>query len=265
MLRAPEERGRIAKMAPDKISRRVGPALVAVVAVAMWAYGPIPQPASSHDFADKRPWAGIPNAGDVLSNAGFAIAGLWGLALAIARRAHPTLARSWPAYAILSVSLFLTAIGSGYYHLAPDNARLVWDRLPIAAAAGALIAAVHSDTHPRNAPWPSTIALLAAGVASVIWWDFTEARGAGDLRPYLFLQVAAIILVPAWLATWPASRGDRRAFALAIALYVLAKIAEVADRPVYQALGFMSGHSLKHWLAVAASFAIVGRIAWRTR
>ena len=243
----------------------IGPTLTVLAAVAMLVYGPIPQLANYHDFADKRAWAGVPNAGDVISNAGFAIAGSWGMWVSITRRTHPALARSWPAYALLSLALFLTAFGSGYYHLAPDNARLVWDRLPIAAAAGALIAAVHADTHPRSAAGPLAIALVFAGIASVLWWTYTEGRGAGDLRPYLFLQVAAIILVPAWLATYPASRGDRMAFALAIALYILAKIAEAADKPIYAALGFMSGHSIKHWLAVGAAFAIVGRIAWRTR
>ena len=253
------------KIVSDTIFRRIGPVLAAVIAVGMLAYGPIPQLAAYHDFADKRPWAGVANAGDVLSNAGFAIAGLWGLWVSITRRSHPSLARAWPAYALFSLSLFFTALGSGYYHLAPDNARLVWDRLPIAAASGALIAAVHADTHERSSRWILPLALVAAGLASVLWWTFTEERGAGDLRPYLFLQVAAIILVPAWLTTYPAARGDRIAFAAAIALYVLAKLAEAADKPIYAALGFMSGHSVKHWLAVAAGFAIVGRLECRTR
>jgi hypothetical protein len=253
------------KMVSRTVSRRIGPVLAAVVAAAMLAYGPIPQLASYHDFADKRPWAGVANAGDVLSNAGFAIAGAWGLWISITRRAHASLARAWPAYALFSLSLFFTALGSGYYHLAPDNARLVWDRLPIAAASGALIAAVHADTHERSSRWMLPLALVAAGIASVLWWIFGEARGAGDLRPYLLLQAAAVILVPAWLATYPAARGDRIAFAAAIALYILAKLAEAADKPIYAALGFMSGHSIKHWLAVAAGFAIVGRLACRTR
>lgn len=34
-------------------------------------------------------------------------------------------------YAVVFAGLILTALGSGYYHLAPDNARLVWDRIPI--------------------------------------------------------------------------------------------------------------------------------------
>jgi hypothetical protein len=34
-------------------------------------------------------------------------------------------------YLVMFAGLSLTAFGSGYYHLAPDNARLVWDRIAI--------------------------------------------------------------------------------------------------------------------------------------
>src|SRR5262249_44770216 len=128
-----------------------------------------------------------------------------------------------------------------------------------------LIAAVHADTHEQSAPWAMPLTLVAAGIASVLYWYATEKSGAGDLRPYIFLQAAAIILVPAWLLTGGAPRGDQAAFALAIGLYVLAKLAELADRAVFDALGFMSGHTLKHHLSVAASLVIVGRLGWRTR
>ena len=30
--------------------------------------------------------------------------------------------------------MLLTAVGSSYYHLAPDNERLFWDRLPMTIA-----------------------------------------------------------------------------------------------------------------------------------
>jgi len=249
----------------DPIARWIAPTLTVVLAAALLAHGPVPQLANYHDFADKRAMWGVPNAADVFSNAGFAIAGAWALWIVLTRRAHASLASSWPAYAMLSAALFLTALGSGYYHLAPDNDRLLWDRLPIAADAGALIAAVHADTHERSAPWAMPVTLVAAGIASVLYWYATEQRGIGDLRPYLFLQAAAIILVPAWLFVEGAPRGDRAAFSLAIGLYLLAKLAELGDRPTFEALGFMSGHTLKHHLSVAASLVIAGRLAWRTR
>jgi len=88
-----------------------------------------PQPLAYHDFADKRAWLGIPNFGDVVSNVAFAIAGAWGLiwlASPTARERFVEGRERWAYFAVF-LGLLLTAFGSSYYHLAPDNARLVWD------------------------------------------------------------------------------------------------------------------------------------------
>src|SRR5713101_7095047 len=50
----------------------------------------------------------------------------------------------WLYFAMFS-ALILTAWGSAYYHLAPDNARLVWDRLPIMIVFMALLSAVIAE------------------------------------------------------------------------------------------------------------------------
>jgi len=42
-----------------------------------------------------------------------------------------------------------------------------------------------------------------------------------------------------------------------MALYVLAKLAEVLDHEIAAALGVVSGHTLKHLLATAATAAVV--------
>ena len=41
------------------------------------------------------------------------------------------------AEAVFFAGILLTAFGSSFYHLAPDNERLFWDRLDQAAQAGA--------------------------------------------------------------------------------------------------------------------------------
>lgn len=76
------------------------PTLVTVTAAAaMLVYGPIEQFANYHDLADRRVVFGVPYAGDVLSNAGFAVVGLWGLRrLWTSRGAVP--APSLPGYAL---------------------------------------------------------------------------------------------------------------------------------------------------------------------
>ena len=183
------------------------------------------------------------NGADVLSNLGFALVGLWGLHRLWPARHLPAVARGWPGYALFLAALVLTALGSGFYHLDPDNGRLVWDRLPIALACAGLLSGACAENRP-NVDGRRTTALLALGaVLSVAWWHFTEQAGQGDLRPYLLLQGAPLVLIPLWQAISGAPRAERAAFGIAIGLYVAAKAAELHDREVLGALGWMSGHT----------------------
>jgi len=104
---------------------------VTAFVVAVFVFVPrFPQPQSYHSFADRRSFLGIPNFGDVSSNLPFAVIGLWGIVFLL--RSRPDLqsgrfidARErWP-YLVAFAGIFLTAFGSSYYHLDPNNARLV--------------------------------------------------------------------------------------------------------------------------------------------
>jgi len=157
------------------------------------AVPPIPQDPSYHHFADRRSFFGIPNAWNVLSNAAFVFVGGLGL-WHIARRSKAGAANlfsqpgdRWP-YVALLVGIALTGVGSAYYHLAPDDARLVWDRLAIAVAFAAIVAMVLLERISVPAGLAALPVLLIAGVGSALYWHVTEARGAGDLRPYAMVQ-----------------------------------------------------------------------------
>lgn len=244
------------------------PSLITLAAgAALLVHGPIEQLPNYHDFADHRVVAGIEHAYDVLSNLGFALVALWGWRRLRPLREHPALAAGWPGYRLFLLGLLLTALGSSFYHLAPDNARLVWDRLPIAWACAGLLAAVYAETRGlrRDAHDGRTDAAVLALLAtlSIAWWCFTDRAGHGDLRPYLLLQGLPLILVPLWQAQYRAPRADRLAFGGALALYVLAKAAELQDHELQTALGLLSGHTLKHLLATAAAFVIVAQLVRR--
>ena len=206
----------------------------ALLIAALLGTGPIAQLDDYHAFADARVVAGLAHGADVVSNIGFLIVGLYGLLLP---------GRREPAFAVLCAALVATACGSSWYHLAPDDVRLVWDRLPIAIACTAVLACA-SGRH--------LIPLVAFGIASVPWWSWS-----GDLRPYLLLQILPLVLVP--LLQW--QRADppreRLLFGAAVALYALAKVCELADHAVYGALQVVSGHTLKHVLATLAALALV--------
>jgi hypothetical protein len=231
----------------------------ALLALALWQHGPVAQWVDYHAFADRRAWVGIPNAADVLSNLPFALVGLWGLA----RLARPgATGPALTAWRVFCLALICTAAGSVGYHLAPDNASLVGDRLPIAWACAALLCAFLAErVSPRWSQAPMLGMALALATASVLYWWFGEQRGAGDLRPYLYVQFLPMLLVPAALLLRVGA--DRRGITppsswwMVLALYAVAKAMELGDRAVFDALGLASGHTLKHLLAGAAALCVV--------
>src|SRR5579871_2800475 len=116
-------------------SRRVQ--LIVILAiigvVASLVLPPLKQPQSYHHFADEREFFGIPNFWNVISNGGFLVVGVWGLGLVCftsARKYFIDPFERW-AYAMFFFGVLLTCLGSGYYHLKPADATLVWDRLPM--------------------------------------------------------------------------------------------------------------------------------------
>lgn len=232
-------------------------AVAVVIAVISLLLPPIPQPLAYHNFADQRPWLGIPNFGDVVSNLPFAIVGLGGLIFLLGPGARKFSApRERWLYLFMFASLILTAVGSAYYHLAPGNARLVWDRIPIMMVFMALLAAVIAERVSVAAGLALFPVLEIVGVASVVVWRAGELQGHGDLRFYAAVQVYAIlILLLALLFPPKYTRGAD--FAVVVAFYVLAKILEESDRQVFAVGHLVSGHTLKHLAAAAASYWIL--------
>lgn len=152
--------------------------------------------------------------------------------------------------------LILTAIGSAYYHLAPDNARLVWDRLPMTVVFMSLIAAVITERISVGAGLWLMPFLLIVGAASVLQWRASELGGHGDLRFYAAMQVYAIFVLLAMLAVRPTYTRSSD-FAVVVGLYVLAKVLEETDRQIFRLSHVVSGHTLKHLAAAAASYWIL--------
>jgi hypothetical protein len=187
-----------------------------------------------HEFADRAPGWASPNAADVLSNLGFALVGVLGLALLWQNRASPALRRGARVMRCSSLALVLTTAGSGWYHLAPDNARCFgtgcrspWPAPGCLRRCGARPSAAIGRI--------ATAVLAASALGSVLWWRYTDALGAAICAPICCSSFCPSLLVP--LLQWqhgPAA--ERRAFALALGLYVLAKCLELADHATFAAL-----------------------------
>lgn len=227
-------------------------AVVLAAVIGAFLLDPIPQDPAYHLFADGREVFGIPNFWNVATNLPFLVAGVLGL-LRSGRLASPDLAAH---YRVFCAGVALVAFGSAWYHLAPSQASLVWDRLPMTVAFMAFLAALVSDrihwALGRALLWP----LVVAGLVSIAWWARTEAAGAGDLRAYGLVQFLPILLAPLILYFWRSGSLSGRHLGLAFLAYVAAKLAEHFDAAIHAATGF-GGHAVKHLFAALAAWWIV--------
>jgi len=238
--------------------------LAVLAGAAAWLVAPIPQDPAYHRLADSRVWLGIPNALNVLSNAGFLLIGAWGLAfvLGAGSRAFRDPSERWP-YAVFFGGLLLTGVGSAYYHWDPGNARLAWDRLPLAITVMGLLAATIAERiSVKTARWLlGPLVAIAAG--SVIYWHWTEQRGAGDLRLYALVQFYPVVAIPLML-WWLAPRYTRGGYLLAAAAtYAAARAPELLDGWILSVTRVVSGHTLKHLLAALAGYWVLRMLRHR--
>jgi hypothetical protein len=236
-----------------------------LAAICFWI-GPVPQDPAYHRFADTRPFAGIPNAGDVLSNLAFVVMGAAGVGFLLtgAGRRSCLTRTEHNAYLLFFAGFLLTGFGSGWYHLAPDNPRLVLDRLPMTVAFMGLLVAVIAERvdaeFARKGMWP----LVLAGAASVFYWIVTESSGRGDLRPYGVVQFGSLIAVVAMLIRRASPYTHSGYFWWGMVAYLTAKVTEALDAGIFSATGgTVSGHTLKHLAASGAAFAILLMLARR--
>jgi hypothetical protein len=236
------------------------------LAVAALVYPAMPQPLSYHVFADCRTWLAIPNFLNVTSNLPFLIGGAWGLGLiwnaGTERFQDP---REQLPYLVFFLGALLTCFGSAYYHAAPDNTRLVWDRLPMTLGFAGLVSAAASERLDFKLGQKSLWPLLAVGVATVLYWYGTERVGQGNVIPYAAYQGWSIFIIVFLIVAFPARRYSRgHLLAWAAGFYGVAKFFETFDLAVYRALGgVVSGHTIKHLLAAGAVFAIVRQLKVR--
>jgi hypothetical protein len=234
--------------------------VTAIIALICCIVPRIPQPQSYHLFADRRCFLGVPNFGNVVSNLPFAAIGVWGLVFLLRSRFNKARLflderEIWP-YLFAFAGLLLTAFGSSFYHLSPDNARLVWDRLPMTITFMSIVSAVITEHVNLRLGLRLLPILLFGGLTSVLQWYWSETRGVGDLRFYAAVQAYSALLI--LLALFLPRRYTRGSdLGLVLGFYALAKALELFDMPIFSALRVVSGHTLKHVAAAAAGFCIL--------
>ena len=229
--------------------------LVLLVGAALWWFTPsLAQPANYFPFADQRSWLGIPNAADVLSNLAFVAVGLVGLYRLQQR--YGTLQRvTRDSLNLFFLGLFLTGLGSAYFHWNPTNETLVWDRLPMTIVFAGLFGAMLAERVSTRSGLAVLLLMLVVGPASVFYWKAT-----GDLSLYAVVQfggMAAILL----LLSLTAKGNDPFPWWALIAWYGFAKIVEFGDVFIWNASReVFAGHMLKHLTAAVGGLAIANAL-----
>ena len=222
---------------------------------------PVAQDPAYHAFADPRDLLGIPNFWNVVSNLTFLAAGWAGLVETARHRADP-LHLAWFTF---FAGILLTALGSAWYHLAPDNESLAWDRLAMTVGFSGFVAIIVGEY--ASIAWPRRllVPLLLAGIASVGYWIVTEQSGDGDLRAYALIQFLPLLAIPALV--WV--RRERSSLSpwvgAMLALYALAKLVEHYDAAIYGAGQLLSGHTLKHFAAALGAAALLAGLRRKRR
>jgi hypothetical protein len=222
-------------------------AIIVVSFVVIFCLPAIRQDTTYHNFADAREFWSVPNFFDVATNLPFLFVGGLGLFFCLQRKDLE--ARS--AWVTLFVAVALVFVGSSYYHWAPSNTTLVWDRLPMAVGFMALLTALLTDYLDRRCS-RLLVPLVLLGVISVFYWHWTD-----DLRLYAWVQFFPLMCVLILLALFKPRNTKPRYLLVAFAFYWLAKLFEWADAPLYGFFGDqLSGHSIKHLSAAAGALCV---------
>lgn len=220
--------------------------VTAVVIATSVLVDPVPQDQQYHQFADQRAYFAIPNVLNVATNLFFALIGIIGLYLLWIRRSLVIVDSLFAVYGTFFVALAVIAPGSAYYHWMPDNQSLVWDRLPMTLAFMSFFTITLAERLSLKFARIIFLPLIIVGVLSIVYWHHSELAGNGDLRPYGLVQFLPMLLVPMILLMFDEKFTHGRAIWWFLGWYLVAKIFELLDQQVFEWLGLISGHSLKH-------------------
>ena len=214
---------------------------------------PVSQNPEYHNFEDKRNFSGITHFWNVVTNIPFLLLGIIGFFKILKQDVKGILPDLFSAYLTFFMGLFLTGLGSAYYHLNPSNSTLVGDRMAITITFMSFFVLIFGESISTKTAKRLLFPLIFLGLASVIYWNITENLGTGDLRFYALVQFLPMLLIPLMLLLYGSCLSGRRWIITIILVYGIAKIAEMYDHQIYDLISF-SGHSLKHLIAAFGAF-----------
>jgi hypothetical protein len=226
-----------------------------VTTISLYFLDPIAQDLAYHKFSDCRVIFGIPHFMDVMSNIPFIILGWMGIRLSRRSYRQQPMAFFLMSF-VLFVGVFLTGLGSAFYHYAPHNFSLIFDRLPMTLVFTALFSTIIYDYVDRRVGAWSFYIFLVTGVYSILYWYYSEIIGSGDLRLYAFVQFFPIVATPIIIVLYRNNRLYTTQLIFVFLSYASAKVCEHFDAEIFELLKVMSGHTIKHLFSGLAVYFI---------
>ena len=207
----------------------------------------IQQDQNYHNFADQRALFGVNNAFDTLSNLAFIIVGILGL-FNFYNNKFIKISNSFSVILnLFFISIILTGLGSGYYHLSPNDFTLVFDRLALTLVFTFILAMLANVRISERSGFHTLAELIILAPLTVLIWNYN-----GNLTPYAVLQFGGIIIIVLTLLLTKAQK-QSPCFASLIILYGFAKVAEFYDVEIFKlSQNLISGHTLKHLIGALA-------------
>ncbi|MFZ9258657.1 MAG: ceramidase domain-containing protein, partial [Candidatus Fonsibacter ubiquis] len=174
-------------MSKSEISFLIGLIIFLLLAIFLPS---IQQDQNYHNFADKRVLFGVNNAFDTLSNLAFIIVGILGL-FNFYNNKFIKISNSFSVILnLFFISIILTGLGSGYYHLSPNDFTLVFDRLALTLVFTFILAMLASIRISERSGFHTLAELIILAPLSVLLWNYN-----GNLTPYAVLQFGGIIII----------------------------------------------------------------------
>jgi len=216
---------------------------------------PIAQDLAYHNFSDFRSYFGIPYFLDVVSNLPFLIIGAMGWQLTNKIYRKTTMIYFLMTF-ILFTGIFFTGVGSAFYHYAPNNFTLIFDRLPMTLVFTSFFATIIYDYVGSRVGTMAFYSLIILGVYSIFYWYYTEITGVGDLRLYAFIQFFPIVAVPFILIFYKNKKLYTKQLFLVFFAYLISKLTEHYDVAIFEFFKVISGHTIKHLFSALAAYFI---------
>ncbi|WZZ22577.1 hypothetical protein YC2023_123964 [Brassica napus] len=229
-----------------------------------------------HVFADKRNFMGVPNTLNVMTNFPFLIIGVLGFVLCLGGSFFNISLKGeiW-GWTLFYASVSSLAFGSAYYHLKPDDNRIVWDTLPILIAYSSLFSSFLVERAGERVGLSCLVLLLFISVFSVAYARqvqieviicvLVDGRVFNDLRLCLTFQLIPCLVIPVMTVLLPPKYTHSRFWLLATAAHAVSKIEGLADSKIYNFNGYtISGHSLGHLCSALAMVLLTVMLLYRS-